>query len=313
VQDSQESVAVPLLGKTGMSVFVSPSLHGAGAGATSHEVLPSQTVTPRHTFQPHLRIKTSRATSRVTSRSVAAAAATTATDADNTNPSGINNNKKEAFGSRALAHQSGGESEPVAAEPSSATLENSIERLDSCTAHSESGLKAKRMFTFSPGEFSGWYGPENFPDDDGKSTTHTRDTSLLGDLSPDGSPGSRSRSPEQYPATPRSPRTPQDMIGEEDDDRDHENGMDDDRFTMISQPTDTQSTKSYYRVFGNRYDTRDVASLLSFFRPTCAYEGCNMYRWIRCLSDSWFVICCTKSWFIACSGRIAKHSETLER
>lgn len=63
------------------------------------------------------------------------------------------------------------------------------------------------------------------------------------------------RSHAQYPATPRTPKSTRGGPGDDqqDDQNDRETGIEDDRSTMISQPTDTQSMKSYYRLFSNRY------------------------------------------------------------
>lgn len=194
---------------------------------------------PRHTFRPDLRIKTTPRSSRVTPRSsVAPTPPTDTTDA----------NSLEAFGSRALTavgpQQSDGAAEPSTANPSAATeTDNTTEQQDTGTAQTHCSVAVAQTFTFSPGAFSGTDAPKVL-EDEGSKSTHTCDTSQLGDSSAVSSPG-------QYPATPRTPRT---IRGDEDND--HEPGHDDDRSTMISQPTDTQSIKSYYRVFGNRYGTR---------------------------------------------------------
>jgi hypothetical protein len=250
LQDSQESIAVPLLGKNDVSVFNIPPVQNTASGPASHDVLPSNSAIPRNTFQPHLRVKTPtpKTGSRVTSRASVSAGTT---DPDNSRDY---SNTPEAFGSHApvleVAHQSGGPPEPATADSSCAALENGTGKPDMDTAQGGGITAEQRTVTLSPSAFLALDGSQKEPKDESNSSTHTRDTSLLGDMSPDVSPRTVSRSADQYPATPRSPRTPQDMPG--DDDNDNETGMDDDRYTMVSHPTDTQSMKSYYRVFGNR-------------------------------------------------------------
>lgn len=251
IQESSDSVTVPLLGKSDMSAFNAAPTQTGGTDPMLPQTALPQTAATRPTFQPQLLIKTPRTTPRFPSSRSSAAPTSNAADA-----TGASN--LEPFGSSALDPTLQYNIAPphAAAAECSDAADGSLEQQDTFTTHSGSGVAVARTFTFAPGAFSELDGPKPSEDEDAKSS-HTVDTSVLGEGVASSVVMSRDdasrRSPDQYPVTPRSPhspRSPQDVMGEED--TEHEQGLDDDRSTMISQPTDTQSMKSYYRVFGNR-------------------------------------------------------------
>ena len=249
MQGSQESVTAPLLGGEQSAFYT----------ARSHEPLQPQTQTqpppPRHTFQPQLRINT---TLRSTPRSKPGGPAGAAPDPSADGTSCAQEHSLEAFGSRALEPLLQPEESPEAslAQPSS-TGENAGENANAAGQQQQQQQQQRRgegaaaavavakTFSLSPGAFSAIDAPkvleeEDNDNDDDNQSTNTRDTSMLEDVSV-------VMSADQYPATPRTPGSPRGG-GEQE----QEQGLDDDRSIMNSQPTDTQSMKSYYRVFGNR-------------------------------------------------------------